>query len=451
MASYQSPGVYVEEVSSGMKPIAGVGTSTAGFIGFIPDKIFFEATEDDEDDAPPESTGLDDDDTDVDDIEVSGATPAPVVSTPPSENDPSYKEFRKLPDEGDPRLCTNFSEFTEQFGSFGALHESSTPGGGKIPHPGHSTLAHAVYGFFNNGGTRCFVARVKTAETVSSKDNKSSNSSDKSPNPLVRFEEKDEIALISFPGATDKAVQEALLSHCESQGRFAILDSPEKPATLDRSGIRDVPSSSYGAIYYPWIKVFDPVDRGSISMPPSGHIAGAYARVDATRGVFKSPANERIRGALDVETAITKAKQDGLNPDGINVIRKFDSDILLWGARTLASGTDSEWQYINVRRLFLFLIKSIESGTQWVVFEPNDPALWAKITRNITAFLTNVWLDGALLGNTPQEAFYVKCDGETNSEVRRNNGQVVTEIGVAVTKPAEFVIFRISQWSGNGN
>lgn len=185
-------------------------------------------------------------------------------------------------------------------------------------------------------------------------------------------------------------------------------------------------------------------------MPPSGHIAGIYARVDSERGVFKAPANEIIRGALDVEKIITKELQDGLNPKGINVIRKFGGSITVWGARTL-SVQDPEWRYINVRRLFLFLRKSIENGTQWVVFEPNDPALWAKITRNVTAFLTNVWRDGALLGNTPQEAFYVKCDAENNPDEVRSQGRVVTEIGVAVTKPAEFVIFRISQWSGSGN
>lgn len=208
MSRYQSPGVYVEEVSSGMKPIAGVGTSTAGFIGVIPEKLFRKFTE--EDNVPPQNTGLDDD-TDVDDTEDSGATPEPMVSPPTSSNGQRYVRV-ELPDEGDPKLCTNFSEFTEQFGDFGALYESEGSGVEKIPHPGHRTLAHAVYGFFNNGGTRCFVARVKTPSTISSQgDQSSDNNSDKSPNPLVRFEEKDEIALISFPGATDKAVQEALL------------------------------------------------------------------------------------------------------------------------------------------------------------------------------------------------------------------------------------------------
>jgi phage tail sheath protein FI len=137
-----------------------------------------------------------------------------------------------------------------------------------------------------------------------------------------------------------------------------------------------------------------------------------------------------------------------LNPDGINVIRTFNGNITVWGARTLGGDANGEWKYISVRRLFLFLRESIDEGTQWVVFEPNTPNLWAKITRNITAFLTNVWRSGALFGNTAQEAFYVKCDAELNPPEVRDAGRVVTEIGVAVAKPAEFVIFRISQWGG---
>lgn len=438
MPSYQSPGVYVEEVSSGMKPIAGVGTSTAGFIGVVPNKLFLlsavdEATEDQADGPPQE-------DAEVEEVDASAATPVAVVSTPTSSNRQRYTEVN-LPDEGDPKLCTNFSEFIEQFGGFSALHESSGQGRTKVTHIGHNTLAHAVYGFFNNGGTRCWVARVTVAKRVKI--------------ALDKFKEIDEIALVTFPGeSSDPSVRESILSHCEDrflQDRFAILDPPEPIEGSDQQNpLGELPDSGYGAVYYPRIKVFDPATNASTLVPPSGHIAGIYARVDSTRGVFKAPANEVIRGALDVEKIVTKAAQAGFNPKGINVIRKFGGSVTLWGARTL-SLKDPEWQYINVRRLFLFLRESIEDGTQWVVFEPNDPALWAKITRNITAFLTNVWRDGALLGNTPQEAFYVKCDAETNPQSVRDIGQVVTEIGVAVTKPAEFVIFRISQWSGTGN
>jgi uncharacterized protein len=430
MSRYQSPGVYVEEVSSGMKPIAGVGTSTAGFIGELPSQLFRPLTEEEKE---KKKTG-EDETTDPD--EGLAESPTPIVLSPANSNSHSRAEFA-LPEEGEPKLCTNFSEFIREFGDFDL---SSTQGAEQTVHDGHNTLAHAVYGFFNNGGTRCWVARV--AEATNAK------------TALDRFKEIDEIALVAFPGgSSNPVVGEKILSHCEDpflRDRFAILDPPPAAGSDQNNPLGDLRESSYGAIYYPNIKVFDPVKKEAITVPPSGHIAGIYARVDGERGVFKSPANEIIRGALDVEKNITKEAQAGLNPKGINVIRKFGGSITVWGARTL-SVQDSEWRYINVRRLFLFLRKSIENGTQWVVFEPNDPALWAKITRNVTAFLTNVWQDGALLGNTPQEAFYVKCDAENNPDEVRSKGEVVTEIGVAVTKPAEFVIFRISQWSGNGN
>jgi hypothetical protein len=266
---------------------------------------------------------------------------------------------------------------------------------------------------------------------------------------LAGFNAIDEIAIVAVPGALGAAIQTAVLDHCEKTGdRFAILDG-QRAATYTpgaiQGGVRD---SNYGALYFPWIEVFDPVTGGNDYVAPSGHLAGVYARVDTERGVHKAPANAVIRGALGVENRLSKADQDGLNPDGINVIRAFNGNITVWGARTLGGDDNGEWKYISVRRLFLFLRESIDEGTQWVVFEPNTPDLWAKITRNITAFLTNVWRSGALFGNTAQEAFYVKCDAELNPPEVRDAGRVVTEIGVAVAKPAEFVIFRISQWGG---
>jgi phage tail sheath protein FI len=155
-----------------------------------------------------------------------------------------------------------------------------------------------------------------------------------------------------------------------------------------------------------------------------------------------------IRGALDIEVQISKALQDGLNPGGVNCIRNMNNNITVWGARTIGGDFNADLKYINVRRTLLFLRKSIDHGTQWVVFEPNDRSLWAKIVRNVTAFLTVVWRDGALFGSTPAEAFYVKCDDETNPPEDRDIGRVTTEIGVAIVRPAEFVIFRISQWGG---
>ncbi len=247
-----------------------------------------------------------------------------------------------------------------------------------------------------------------------------------------------------------KGVQSAMIAHCESmKDRFAILDCPPglnpqamKEWRMNTAGY----DTKYGAVYYPWIRIANPLGGESIVTPPSGYMAGIYARSDNDRGVHKAPANEVVRGAIGVETQITKGEQDILNPIGINCIRTFPGrGIRVWGARTLSS--DASWRYINVRRLFNFVEKSIQMGTQWIVFEPNDADLWARIRRDITAFLTNVWRTGALFGATPAQAFYVKCDAETNPPSVRDAGQVVIEIGLAPVKPAEFVIFRISQWA----
>jgi hypothetical protein len=175
-------------------------------------------------------------------------------------------------------------------------------------------------------------------------------------------------------------------------------------------------------------------------------VAGVYARVDVRRGVFKAPANEVVMGALGLKYTISKAQQDGLNPQGVNCIRDLNGNIRVWGARTMGGDANGEWRYISVRRTMLFLRESIDQSLQWAVFEPNDQGLWAKIVRNTSAFLTTQWQLGMLFGSTAQEAFYVKCDAETNPPELREIGRVVTEIGVAIVKPAEFVIFRISQW-----
>lgn len=249
-----------------------------------------------------------------------------------------------------------------------------------------------------------------------------------------------------------KAVQQAMLDHCANmKDRFAILDCPPgmNPQEIKEWRMTETGyDSKYGALYYPWIKVSNPLGGGdTILIPPSGHMAGIYARSDTERGVHKAPANEIVRGALGLETKITKSEQDSLNPVGINCIRPFPGrGIRVWGARTLSS--DALWRYINVRRLFNFIEESIELGTQWVVFEPNDRDLWERIKRDIRAFLTRVWRDGALFGSTADESFFVKCDAELNTVEIRDAGQVIIEIGLAPVKPAEFVIFRISQWAG---
>jgi uncharacterized protein len=251
-----------------------------------------------------------------------------------------------------------------------------------------------------------------------------------------------------------KAVQSMIIAHCERMGdRVAILDAPPdmtpqeiKKWRMNTAGF----DSSYAALYYPWIKVMDPATDMVVNVPPSGHIAGIWARNDNTRGVHKAPANEVVLGAIGLAYQTTKGEQDTLNPIGVNCIRAFPGrGIRVWGARTLSS--DPAWRYINVRRLFNYVEKSIENGTQWVVFEPNNRKLWARVSRDISAFLRTVWRDGALFGSSPEEAFYVKCDDELNPPESRDMGRLIVEIGMAPVKPAEFVIFRISQWAGPGS
>ncbi len=276
----------------------------------------------------------------------------------------------------------------------------------------------------------------------------------------------EDVTMLSVPdlmaayeqGAIDlegvQAVQLAMIAHCELMGdRMAILDPPPnlnaqqiKEWRVDGAGY----DSKYATLYWPYIKVFDPASGDAKFVPPSGHMAGVWARSDDTRGVHKAPANEVVRGAISLQTTITRAEHDLLNPVGINCVRSFPGrGIRIWGARTLSS--DPAWRYLNVRRLFNYLEKSILMGTQWVVFEPNDDALWARIQRTIASFLVNEWRKGALFGLSPDEAFYVKCDRETNPAEGIDAGQVVCQVGVAPVKPAEFVIFQLAQFSGGAS
>jgi phage tail sheath protein FI len=258
------------------------------------------------------------------------------------------------------------------------------------------------------------------------------------------------------------AVQSAMLTHCASmKDRFAILDAPPgmSPQEINewRMNSANYPKTDakYGALYYPWVYVANPEAKNGadkmILVPPSGHLAGVYARVDTERGVHKAPANESIRGATKLERGLIDSEQALLNPNGINCIRAFPGrGILVWGARTLAPKDELDWMYINVRRLFNYIEESIYEATQWVVFEPNDMDLWERVKRTINDFLTRVWRDGALFGATPEEAFYVKCDVDLNPPAQRDLGILVVEIGLAPVKPAEFVIFRFKQMSGGG-
>jgi phage tail sheath protein FI len=263
---------------------------------------------------------------------------------------------------------------------------------------------------------------------------------------IQAFVDNDQISIISVPGVTEPAVQLALVAHCENLGsRFAILDIPrEKTKVPDVLTHRDIFDSSYAAMYNPWLQVFDPLEKRNIFVPPSGSVAGVYARSDSTRGVEKAPANEVVRGVTGLDVQYNKGEQDILNPKGVNLIRSFSGQgIRIWGARTTSS--NALWKYVNIRRLFIFVEESIKVGTNWVVFEPNDERLWARVHRTIDAFLTRVWRGGALMGASPADAFFIDISSNTMTQDDIDNGRLICVIGIAPVKPAEFVIFRITQ------
>jgi phage tail sheath protein FI len=483
MPEYMSPGVYVEEVPSAVKPIAGVSTSTAAFVGVVPPKITMVEENPDFDptkdvtapgggnsryttwEFPYPQADYDKVKKTLDDLSEPNSRPRRMRAGGDAK---AYRKAQEdyakassravgdMADAGQPILCTSFSDFKRSFGGFSQNGLPALPapgaaagGGGAAPAAApegfQNQLAHAVYGFFQNGGTRCYVMRYPTLADL------------QNPENWEPLEAIDDISLVAAPGILDETVLSNLIDHCEKlSSRFAILDSPVEPNEFTEKSLKIPPrNTDYAAIYFPHIRIFDQTTKlldsdndGRIAQAPSGHIAGIYSRVDHQRGVHKAPANEVIRGALDVEHQISRAQQDGLNPYGINCIRFINENITVWGARTIGGDANTDLKYINVRRTLIYLRESIDRGTQWVVFEPNDMRLWAKIRLNVSAFLTTVWRDGALFGSTPQEAFYVKCDEETNPREERDLGRVITEIGVAIVRPAEFVIFRISQWAG---
>ena len=275
---------------------------------------------------------------------------------------------------------------------------------------------------------------------------------------LNRLLALEDISIVAAPGAsalaapTPASVNQLLIGHAEARRayRIAVLDTPP---SLEPDGVRTLKSlidSKYAALYYPWVRVANPVAATDptapreIHLPPSGFVCGIYARSDIQRGVFKSPANETVTGALGLQRDVRFGEQEVLNPLGINCIRALPNrGIRVWGARTLSS--DPEWKYVSVRRYFLYLEASIDRGTQWAVFEPNGERLWANVRTTVTDFLYNEWISGALLGATPKEAFFVRCDRSTMTQNDLDNGRLICLVGVAALKPAEFVIFRIGQ------
>lgn len=271
---------------------------------------------------------------------------------------------------------------------------------------------------------------------------------------LVAFEDIEDISIVAAPGSTfvdtdAQAVANVLIAHAQNMRyRIAVLDSIKGQSIADTRAYRAKFDSSYSAFYYPWVRIVDPETGQENHYPPSGFVSGIYARNDINRAVYKAPANEVVTLALGFEKQINKAQQEVLNPEGVNCFRYFEGrGMRLWGARTMSS--DPEWKYVNLRRYFAYLERSIDKGTQWAVFEPNGERLWANVKRTISDFLLNEWQSGALLGDKPEKAYFVKCDRSTMTQNNLDNGQLVCLVGVAALKPAEFVIFRIGQWTAD--
>ena len=276
---------------------------------------------------------------------------------------------------------------------------------------------------------------------------------------LKALEDIDEISIVAAPGSTfgyehgyrDNAstILNLLIGHASRMRyRIAVLDSGDGESIADVRALRAKIDSTYAALYYPWVTILDPVTRTEINVPPSGFVAGIYARNDINRAVYKAPANEVVNLAIGFETLLNKAQQDVLNPLGINCFRFFEGrGFRLWGARTISS--DPEWKYVNLRRYFAYLEHSIDKGTQWAVFEPNGDQLWANVRRTVSDFLLNEWQTGALLGDKPEKAYFVRCDRSTMTQNDLDNGRLVCLVGVAPLRPAEYVIFRIGQWTAD--
>jgi Bacteriophage tail sheath protein len=275
-----------------------------------------------------------------------------------------------------------------------------------------------------------------------------------------QFEDLEDISIVAAPGSTfgfeeanynpqARTIVSHLINHAaRMKYRIAVVDSGDNQSIGQVRAMRAQYDSTYAAMYYPWVRVVDPLTQREIYVPPSGFVAGIYARNDINRAVYKAPANEVVNLAIGFERFLNKSQQEVLNPEGINCFRFFEGrGMRLWGARTISS--DPEWKYVNLRRYFAYLERSIDKGTQWAVFEPNGDQLWANVRRTIEDFLLNEWQNGALLGEKPEKAYFVKCDRSTMTQNDLDNGRLIVLIGVAPLRPAEFVIFRIGQWTAD--
>lgn len=264
---------------------------------------------------------------------------------------------------------------------------------------------------------------------------------------IQAFLENDSVSIIAVPGITIPEVVVALVSHCENEkNRFAVLDIPQElRKTGDIIEYRNMIDSTYAAMYHPWIQVYDRVAKKPAYIPPSGAVMGVYSRTDVSRGVHKAPANETI-ACTGLSVNYTTGEQDILNPAGVNLIRALPGQgIRIWGARTASS--NSAFKYVNIRRLFIFVEQSIRMSTNWVVFEPNNSSLWARVQMTVSSFLESMFRAGMLAGDSPAEAFYVNIGTSTMSQDDIMNGRLICEIGIAPSRPAEFVIFRVTQFT----
>ena len=504
MPTYLSPGVYMEEVSSGSKPIEGVGTAVAAFVGFAEkgpvntpvlvtnwtqfSNAFGDFIEgsylahavygyflNGGGSAYVVRIGADDDEARGDapaaraellPANPSDKAPFTVRALEPGTNgdritvevhdasEPNDDTFKLVvkgpgkPDEvfdnvtlskGPSNVATRVKAESQLISLVEVRGATVQPARGTIQLSGGSvpaTIEVAATDYIGDAATRTGFAGLEAVDEITMLS---------VPDLMAAYER----GLVDVEGV--KAVQLAMIAHCELMAdRVAILDTPPGMTAQQVKAWRNEVTgydSKYAALYWPWVKVMDPVSGRGRFVPPSGHLAGIWARSDDTRGVHKAPANEVVRGAMALELQITKGEHDQLNPDAVNCLRSFPGQgIRVWGARTMSS--DPEWRYLNIRRLFNYVEESILQGTNWVVFEPNDPKLWDSVKRTVTMFLRRVWRDGALFGTTQDEAFYVKCDAENNPPENRDAGILTVEVGIAPVKPAEFVVFRISQFNG---
>jgi phage tail sheath protein FI len=537
MATYLTPGVYVEEIPSPNKPIEGVSTSTAAFIGLAPagplnepveianwsqfvnvfsdpahpkagpflegaylahavrgfflnggnlcwvvrvggegdvqaelpaalkDKPALPAGEDEDRPIAFQAIAKEDAGADVR-LELTLDPPKPKAIEPANDGKQGDGQQEAAKDAAQPKAeaqadtytlvvssgsrheryaGVTAAELTEQVNKESELIELKVPDGAQAPLQGKYNLSAAAVAVKD-------VAKQAVGEIEGTGAKREGLGS------LVALEDVSIVCVpdaVAIAGEDEKmltAIQTSVIAHCEDmEDRVAVLDTPKDMEPSEALTWRMSTAgynSKQATLYWPWLEVMDPLNKVPMLVPPCGHVAGVWARTDATRGVHKAPANEGILGITGLGYRIADAQQGELNRSGLNCIRSFPgAGIKVWGARTLSN--DPEWRYLNVRRLFNYISDSIRQGTQWAVFEPNDERLWMQLQIAVSNFLTLSWRSGALFGATPEQAFFVKCDSETNPPEVRDAGQVITEIGIAPVKPAEFVIFRISQYTAN--